>query len=129
LKKFISITMVVLFLLTVITGIVTWRTNATDGDIHTVCAVLFTLVTVTHIILHVKGLKKAFYIIHVILLIVSTVSGLVEAHVHPGEAGAHVIISLLFVVLMIAHIKANWKALSRHCGFQNKTIQKTMEER
>ena len=127
-RRAISITMMVLFLLTAVTGLVAWRANAADSDVHTVFAILFILAMVIHIVINRKSvLKKAVYIMYLALLPLTLVSAIAEENVHPSEAGTHVIISLLFVVLMIAHIKANWKALARHLGIQRKATQKTME--
>jgi len=128
LKRFTSITMAVLFLLTVISGLVAWHTHAADADLHLVFTILFILSAVTHIVLNQKRvLKRIVYLIYLAALPLAFISGAVEAHIHPGHAGTHIVVSLIFAVLMIAHIKANWKALAKHCGWRRNTTQKTME--
>jgi hypothetical protein len=124
LKRFTSITMAVLFLLTVISGLAAWITHTADADLHLVLAILFILSAVTHIILNRKrALKRIVYIIYLAALPLAFFTGVVETHVHPGEAGTHIVVSLIFAVLMVAHIKANYKALARHFGWRRKVTE------
>jgi hypothetical protein len=121
-RRLVCIIMVLLFIATVASGIVDWRTGSGEDDTpHPVFAGLFTASMVVHILINRKRvLKRAVYIIYLAGLPLALFSGLAEEHVHPGEASFHLIVSLIFTVLMIAHIKANFKPLARYFGWRRR---------
>ncbi len=59
-------------------------------------------------------MRKTICIVMAVLFSVTVISGIAEAHVHPGSSGLHTIMAVLFIVSILTHIVVNRKALARY---------------
>jgi hypothetical protein len=66
------------------------------------------------ILFGVNLMRRFVCISMVFLFFLSVVTGLAEAHVHPGDAGHHIITVILFVILALTHILINRKPFARY---------------
>ena len=59
-------------------------------------------------------MRKIISLLLAILFLAAIISGFAESHVHPGSAGHHTAISLIFAALIFFHVALNFKALTRY---------------
>ena len=61
-------------------------------------------------------MRRFISITMMVLFLLTFITGLAEAHVHPGESGIHTPLAILFVVVTVVHVALNWKAMGRYLG-------------
>ncbi len=59
-------------------------------------------------------MRKYVSITLAVLFLAVVVSGFAEGHIHPGSAGHHTVISVLFLIMICAHVTINFKAFARY---------------
>jgi len=59
-------------------------------------------------------MRRAICIIMVLLFLATIITGILEPHLHPGDAGHHIVIAILFIVAVLTHVVVNRKPFARH---------------
>jgi hypothetical protein len=60
-----------------------------------------------------------------LFFLLTIVSAVAEAHVHPGRSGAHTVFAILFIVLTLAHVIINRKAFRKNITGTSKKAKLT----
>jgi hypothetical protein len=59
-------------------------------------------------------MRKALCLIMGVLFLITIITGFAESHVHPGDAGLHTVVAVLFIASILVHAVINRKALARY---------------
>jgi hypothetical protein len=59
-------------------------------------------------------MRKAVCLTMAVLFLATIITGIAEAHVHPGRSGVHIVIAVLFITATLTHIAVNWKTFLRY---------------
>ncbi|AAW39202.1 hypothetical protein X793_07195 [Dehalococcoides mccartyi CG4] len=49
-----------------------------------------------------------------VLFLATIITGIAEAHVHPGNSGHHVAVAIAFIASILIHLVLNRKSFSRY---------------
>jgi hypothetical protein len=70
-------------------------------------------------------MRKLISISMAVLFFVSVITGFAESHVHPGSSGHHTVFSVLFMVVVFAHMALNSRAFR---SYLFSSVKKTVEK-
>jgi hypothetical protein len=60
---------------------------------------------------------RRFIGIAILVLFLATIfTGIAESHIHPGNSGHHIVLSILFIAAILIHVALNRKAFARYLG-------------
>jgi hypothetical protein len=67
-------------------------------------------------------MRRIISISMAILFLVTVITGFAESHVHPGDSGHHTVISILFMLVVFAHMTLNSKTFGRYLSVPSKKV-------
>jgi hypothetical protein len=70
-------------------------------------------------------MRRFICIAMAVLFLATIFSGIAESQIHPGSAGHHIFITLLFISITLVHLALNRKALLHYVGDNRKTAPRT----
>ena len=59
-------------------------------------------------------MKRPVCITMAVLFLATVITGFAEPHIHPGNAGFHIVIAILFIAATLTHVVVNRKSFARH---------------
>ncbi|AMU87348.1 hypothetical protein [Dehalococcoides mccartyi] len=59
-------------------------------------------------------MRRAVCISMAVLFLATIITGIAEAHVHPGHSGHHVAVAIAFIASILIHVGLNRKSFARY---------------
>ena len=59
-------------------------------------------------------MRRFICIAMAVSFLATVITGFAESHVHPGSAGFHTVVAIIFVISTLTHVVINRKLMARH---------------